>query len=86
MAQSMTFEDLRELLVAAAGELEDVDLDSGTIDTDLYELGYDSLALLEVAARLQQQYGVVVSDDEVNQLRTFRLILDRVNGRDPAAL
>jgi acyl carrier protein len=79
MDQPMTFEDLRAILVGAAGDLENVDLDAGTIDSDLYDLGYDSLALLAVAARIQQDLGVVIPDDEVTQLRTFRLILDRVN-------
>jgi act minimal PKS acyl carrier protein len=85
MSNALRFDDLRSILVDAAGELEDVDLDSGTIDSDLYDLGYDSLALLEVAARLQQQFGVKISDEEVTELRTFRLILDRVNGAATAA-
>ncbi|MBR7672982.1 acyl carrier protein [Streptomyces daliensis] len=76
----MNYDDLRLILVEAAGSVEGVDLMSQEfIDTDLYQLGYDSLALMELATRIQQRFGVTISDDEVTELRTFRTILDRVN-------
>jgi acyl carrier protein len=73
------FDDLRSILVEAAGSLEGAELSPEIIDADLYDLGYDSLALLEVSARIKQRYAVEIPDDEVTDLRTFRLILDRVN-------
>jgi acyl carrier protein len=75
----MVFDDLRSILVEAAGSVE-ADLGHDVIDTDLYELGYDSLALMEMAARIKERFTVDIPDDEVTDLRTFRLILDRVNG------
>jgi minimal PKS acyl carrier protein len=74
----MLFDDLRSILVEAAGEV-DAELSQDVIDADLYELGYDSLALLEMAARIRERFAVEIPDDEVTDLRTFRLILDRVN-------
>ncbi|GAB2769442.1 acyl carrier protein [Streptomyces daliensis] len=80
MSARMNYDDLRLILVEAAGSVEGVDLMSQEfIDTDLYQLGYDSLALMELATRIQQRFGVTISDDEVTELRTFRTILDRVN-------
>jgi act minimal PKS acyl carrier protein len=80
MSARMNYDDLRSILVEAAGSAEGVDLMSQEIiDTDLYGLGYDSLALMELATRIQQRFGVSISDDEVTELRTFRTILDRVN-------
>ena len=73
------FDDLRSLLVEAAGSAEETELSREIIDTDLYDLGYDSLALLEMAALIKQRFAVDIPDDEVTNLRTFRLILDRVN-------
>ncbi|QNP76119.1 acyl carrier protein [Streptomyces roseirectus] len=81
----MNYDDLRSILVEAAGTAEGVDLASqDIIDTDLYGLGYDSLALMELGARIQQRYGVDIPDEEVTELRTFRTILDRVNSSIPA--
>ncbi|GAQ51145.1 acyl carrier protein [Streptomyces acidiscabies] len=80
MNTPMSYDDLRLILVEAAGSAEGVDLMSqDIIDSDLYDVGYDSLALIEVGARIQQRYGVDIPDEEVTELRTFRTILDRVN-------
>ncbi|MFM9442809.1 acyl carrier protein [Streptomyces acidiscabies] len=80
MSTPMSYDDLRSILVEAAGSAEGVDLMSqDIIDSDLYDVGYDSLALIEVGARIQQRYGVDIPDEEVTELRTFRTILDRVN-------
>lgn len=80
MSAGMSYDDLRTILVEAAGAAEGVDLAStDVIDTDLYGLGYDSLALMELGARIQQRFGVDIPDEEVTELRTFRTILDRVN-------
>ncbi|HEY8979013.1 MAG TPA: acyl carrier protein [Streptomyces sp.] len=85
MSAPMNYDDLRSILVEAAGEAEGVDLESQEIiDTDLYLLGYDSLALMEMGARIQQRFGVDIPDEEVTELRTFRTILNRVNSADPA--
>lgn len=82
----MSYDDLRLILVEAAGSAEGVDLMSqDIIDSDLYDVGYDSLALIEVGARIQQRYGVDIPDEEVTELRTFRTILDRVNSSISAA-
>jgi len=85
MSAPMNYDDLRSILVEAAGSAEGVDLESQEIiDTDLYLLGYDSLALMEMGARIQQRFGVDIPDEEVTELRTFRTILNRVNSADPA--
>ncbi|MBT2208914.1 MULTISPECIES: acyl carrier protein [Actinomadura] len=79
MADQMNYDDLRSILIEAAGAVEGMDREQEIIDTDLYDLGYDSLALMEVAARIQQRFAVDIPDEEVTDLRTFRLILGRVN-------
>ncbi|MET8976880.1 acyl carrier protein [Streptomyces sp. NPDC004539] len=80
MSARMNHDELSSILVEAAGSVEGVDLASQeAIDSDLYELGYDSLALIEMGARIQQRFGVDIPDEEVTELRTLRTILDRVN-------
>lgn len=86
MSTIMTFDDLRTMLVDCAGLAEGVDFTERHLDTELDSLGYDSLAVLETAARIKQEFGVDIPDNEVIDLRTPRLILDRVNTSISAAV
>jgi acyl carrier protein len=79
MNTSMTFDDLRTMLVDCAGSTEGVGLGERHLDTELDSLGYDSLAVLETVARIKQEFGVDIPDNEVADLRTPRAILNRVN-------
>ncbi|MGN5376903.1 acyl carrier protein [Streptomyces lasalocidi] len=42
-------------------------------------LGYDSVALLEVVSQLKNQYGIDLSDDSMGTFRTPREVLEVVN-------
>ncbi|MEU0932522.1 MULTISPECIES: acyl carrier protein [unclassified Embleya] len=80
MAAVMDIDALREILVACAGEDEAVNLDGDVLDRSFEELAYDSLALIECAARIKQLHGVEIPDDALVDLRTPRALLDLVNG------
>jgi minimal PKS acyl carrier protein len=76
----MTIDDLRRVLVECAGEGDGL---SGDIhDRAFDELGYDSLALMETAARIAAEYGVAIPDEVVAELKTPREVLDLVNRSD----
>lgn len=75
----MTFEDLRRILIECAGLAYGVDFAEDILDTDFAELGYDSLALMEAAARIKQEFGVDIPDDQIAALKTPRAMLDTVN-------
>ncbi len=75
----MTIDDLRTILDACAGETDGV-LDGDSRNHDFDELGYDSLALMETAARIRSDFGVTIPDERIAELRTPREILDLVNG------
>jgi act minimal PKS acyl carrier protein len=61
---------------AGAGE----NLDAGPIlDTQFDDLGYDSLAMLETAGRIQLQYDVRLDDDAVAVADTPRALLALTN-------
>ncbi|MET8338179.1 acyl carrier protein [Streptosporangium canum] len=83
MAQlgSFTLDDLKEVMRACAGVTESVDLDSDIADVTFEDLGYDSLAVLEMAAKLQNHLGVVIPDDVAEQLPTPRALAEYVNVR-----
>lgn len=79
----ITLEALRAILVECAGEDESGGLDGDILDTPFVELGYDSLALIETAARLKRQFGVDIPDDRVTELDTPRKMLKFVDDAAP---
>ncbi|WP_069768260.1 MULTISPECIES: acyl carrier protein [unclassified Streptomyces] len=76
---TMDIEDVRRILVACAGEDDAADLSGDILDVTFQDLGYDSLAMMETAARITQEYGVDLSDDEITEVATPRALLDLVN-------
>ncbi|WP_181763846.1 acyl carrier protein [Streptomyces albidus (ex Kaewkla and Franco 2022)] len=77
----MTFEELRTMMREAAGEGDDVDLGGDIARTPFGELEFDSLALMEMAARIKQEHGVEVPDDDLPELKTPQMMLDYVNAQ-----
>jgi len=75
----LTLDSLRELLTEVAGADEGAgpSPDFGRLTFD--ELGYDSLALMEMAARLERDYGVVIDDEQIDELETPADVLELVN-------
>ena len=57
----MTLDDLRTLLIACAGADEGSDLSGDILDTPFEDLGYDSLALMETAARIEKSHVAAVA-------------------------
>ncbi|GGV12913.1 actinorhodin polyketide synthase acyl carrier protein [Kitasatospora herbaricolor] len=82
---TMEIDDLRRILVACAGEDDGIDLSGEIEDSTFQELGYDSLALMESAARITQEYGVVLPDEAVSDAATPRTVLAVVNSMVTAA-
>lgn len=77
----VTLVDLTRILREGAGTDDGVDLDGAAVlDTDFNDLGYDSLAMLETAARIGREYGIAIDDDVVTATHTPRELLKVVNG------
>ncbi|MEV7981425.1 MULTISPECIES: acyl carrier protein [Streptomyces] len=82
---TVTLADLTRMLRESAGEEEGVDLDGDVIDTPFMELGYDSLALLQVIGEIQREYGIDIPDDAVVDAETPGALLALINsGRTSA--
>ncbi|WP_409493543.1 acyl carrier protein [Amycolatopsis sp. cmx-11-12] len=75
----LTLTDLTEMMRECAGESEEVDLRGDVLDILFDDLGYDSIALLETAARIQRDHGVNLPDDAVTDAKTPRALLGLVN-------
>jgi act minimal PKS acyl carrier protein len=80
-----TLDDLRRILLAAAGAEEGVDLAGDIIDTGFDALGYESLALLETGGRIEREYGISLDDSALTDAVTPRGLIDIVNSQLSAA-
>ncbi|ONI90827.1 actinorhodin polyketide synthase [Actinosynnema sp. ALI-1.44] len=75
----VTIEDLKRILQEGAGADENVDLGGDILDTEFEKLGYDSLALLETAARVTREFDITFDDDAASVAVTPRGLLKVVN-------
>ncbi|GHF02198.1 hypothetical protein GCM10014715_67930 [Streptomyces spiralis] len=76
-----TLDDLRRILLEAAGADENVDLAGDILDTTFEVLGYESIALLETGGRIEREYGIVLDDDDLADDITPRDLIDAVNAQ-----
>ncbi len=82
MADSFTYEDLKEILTGRVGmEPEEVPEDPGTAFADC---GVDSLAIMEIQLELEQRYGFEVTEADAAGIKTFadavRFVQDKLDG------
>ncbi|MEU5423196.1 acyl carrier protein [Streptomyces sp. NPDC001407] len=82
---SLTFSDLFRILTECAGADDTTAVSEDSLDATFEDLGYDSLALMESAARIKQEYGVDLSDDALYEIETPRALLDLINATPVAA-
>lgn len=75
----MTIDDFRRILIGCAGQ-SDADLSGDILDVPFEDLGYDSLALMQSAVMIQQQFGVKVPDEHLTNWKTPRDVLEGING------
>ncbi|MDW4905905.1 phosphopantetheine-binding protein [Streptomyces sp. ADMS] len=79
--QDFTLDDLRRVMRAAVGVDDSVDLDSDIAATEFTDLGYDSLALLEIVGKIEKEYGTSVPEEAVADLTTPGRLAEYVSGR-----
>jgi act minimal PKS acyl carrier protein len=81
MSQELGIDELRGILVACAGG-DDIEALHGDIsDIPFDELGYDSLALIETAATLKREHGVVIPDEQLTEVSNPGELLSVINER-----
>lgn len=63
-------------------KLEDVTVDTFSPELDLIdELGIDSMDLATIALVLQDEYKIVIDEDDYPKLKTVRLIAEYIEGK-----
>lgn len=75
----LSLDELKEIMSACSGADEAADITQEVADTEFPELGYDSLAVLEVVSQIQRRYGIVISDEDVESISTPATLLHYVN-------
>ncbi|PZG18719.1 acyl carrier protein [Nonomuraea aridisoli] len=75
---TFTQDDLVRILREAAGESAEIIGREEIGEIEFSALGYDSLALLETAARIEREYGITLADDTFLAARTPRELIELV--------
>ncbi|WP_405010102.1 acyl carrier protein [Kitasatospora sp. NBC_01539] len=78
-ATALSIDEFTRILRESAGEDEAVDLSGDIADVPFTDLGYDSLALLEVGGRIARDFGVDLPDEDLDGVETPRAFVDLVN-------
>jgi acyl carrier protein len=82
---TFTLDHLKVIVQECSGVTDGASLDGDIIDQPLRELGYDSLAVLEIASRIQREYALNIPDEAIDGMKTARAIIDYVNTSLPVA-
>lgn len=80
--EELTVTRLMEIVRECAGDGETPTSADDVLDVEFSALGYDSLAMLETASRVERDYGIRLADDQVTEAKTPRAFLSLV--RDAA--
>ncbi|WP_424184795.1 acyl carrier protein [Actinokineospora sp. G85] len=83
-APTFTLDDLKRVLLEGSGVSEGVDLTSNILDVEFDTLGYDSLALLETASRIEREYGIEFDEALLSEATTPRAFLDALGAPEIA--
>lgn len=68
-------EQIKVRLIELVEQMTEQTIDSGCLDVPLDELGVDSLMALELAVYLEREFGIRLSEEELNSIKTLNDIL-----------
>jgi len=72
----ISHDDIKQLLTSINEDLNVEDLDNVT---KLSDQGVESLDTFDLFLRIEEDYGVSISDEEIEDLDTIQKIVDQVN-------
>jgi act minimal PKS acyl carrier protein len=77
----LNLDQLKQIMQRCSGVTEGVDISGDITDRPFREIGYDSLAVLEIASQLQRDFKMQIPDEAIEELQTPGDVLRYVNGR-----
>ncbi|MDH6220159.1 acyl carrier protein [Streptomyces pseudovenezuelae] len=75
---TFTLDDLQRILLEGSGAPEGGGLEGDALDTEFSDIGYDSLALLETASRIEREYGITLDESVIGDATTPRAFIGAV--------
>jgi acyl carrier protein len=79
VAQSFTFDDLKNILMNRVGLSEEQVVNDPSLRFE--DLGLDSLAFVEIQLAVQQQYGFSIPDEDAHHIHTIGAAIEYTNRR-----
>ncbi|WP_327727884.1 acyl carrier protein [Streptomyces sp. NBC_00487] len=79
MSRIFTLNDLKRILLEGSGAPDGTGLEGDILDADFADIGYDSLALLETASRVEREYGIELDETVVGEASTPRALLEAIS-------
>lgn len=76
---AFTADDLKTIMLATADEGTAPELDGDFLDRSFTDLDFDSLTVLEIATRIQQQYHLEIEDEAIADMTTPRDVVEYVS-------
>ncbi|MFJ9584811.1 acyl carrier protein [Streptomyces acidicola] len=76
--------DLYAIMIECAGVDDGVELDADAAGLTFADLGYDSLAVLEVFSQIERKTDLAIPEETVHDLSTPADVVSYVSGRVPA--
>ena len=83
---TFTQADLVGYMRRAAGEDEAIGLDGHIAETTFADLGYDSLAVMEIVSLVEQELGVRLPEEAMAEAETPEQFVQLVNELLPASI
>lgn len=77
----MTRSELFEMFQRMATEIAEKDFNNVTEDSNIQELGLDSLSTLELVGAMERELGVQIPDEQLVGIQTVRQLLELVANR-----
>ncbi|MCF6470006.1 acyl carrier protein [Nonomuraea sp. MG754425] len=71
-------DQLRDIL-RSMGDTDEADLNGDIAQMGFGDLGYDSLAVLELCSQVERRYGIQISDDAVVDMPTPARAVEYIN-------
>jgi act minimal PKS acyl carrier protein len=78
-------EAVSAVLREAAGDDDSMDFGAESFERSFADLGFDSLALLEIAALVKREFGVVLTDEEMQGVETPADLVAKIDAARTAA-
>lgn len=77
----MTFESIFEKLSGIVAEKLNIDRSTVTLESTMQDLGADSLDMVEIIMRIEEDFSIEINDADAEKLQTMREVTEYIQSR-----